>query len=634
MRVCLSLVLFAVPAVCSSSPCRFFAIQVCDSQTGRGVPLVELRTVHNIRYVTDSNGFAAVYEPGLMGKRVFFFVRSHGYSFRAGGFGFRGFSVKLKPGGFKRVAITRVNVAERLYRITGAGIYRDTVLLGRKAPIKEALLNAGVLGQDSVFAVPYRGKIFWFWGDTLRASHPLGNFHTTGATSALPGEGLNPDRGIELKYFEDGKGFVKPMCPLPGRGVVWLEGFITVSDEHGRTRLVAQYSRMKDLGTCLERGLCLYNDKRNVFEPVVRFDLKWECYLRGHPIRVRTGGREYFYFGQPHPSPFPNVRVPATLAAIKDPSSYEVYSCFAGKSYEPAELKAERDQKGLPRYVWRRLGVPFGTERQRELQKGGVLGKGEGWLGVRDVLTGRRLNVHAGTVRWNDYRKRWILIACEKGGESSFLGEIWYAEADSPVGPWVYARKVVTHDRYSFYNPVHHGFLDKDGGRVIYFEGTYSHTFSRTQTPTARYDYNQIMYRLDLADPRVRLPVPVYRVRTRGGRIRFACRREVVEKGWEDRIEGIPFFAFEPHRPDPDLIPIVQTEAGGGIVLKKGPGSAAGFSVLDPASGRRLRSPDLQLLLPSGALTRAGPHGGALGFVWRNPLAVSVFDLASRPGGD
>ena len=58
--------------------------------------------------------------------------------------------------------------------------------------------------------------------------------------------------------------------------------------------------------------------------------------------------------------------------------------------------------------------------------------------------------------------------------------------------------------------------FDQDGGRLIYFEGTYTHTFSGNDNATPRYDYNQIMYRLDLADPRLNLPVAVYRL-ARGG---------------------------------------------------------------------------------------------------------------------
>jgi len=56
------------PSVPKSSSSKYFKIQVVDRQTGRGVPLIELRTTNNIRYFTDSNGIAAFYEPGLMDR--------------------------------------------------------------------------------------------------------------------------------------------------------------------------------------------------------------------------------------------------------------------------------------------------------------------------------------------------------------------------------------------------------------------------------------------------------------------------------------------------------------------------------------------------------------------------------------
>jgi hypothetical protein len=77
------------------------------------------------------------------------------------------------------------------------------------------------------------------------------------------------------------------------------------------------------------------------------------------------------------------------------------------------------------------------------------------------------------------------------------------------VGPWTYALKIVTHDKYSFYNPKLHPYFNQDGGKRIYFEGTYTHTFSGNHDQTPRYDYNQIMYRLDVSIPRNALPVPV-----------------------------------------------------------------------------------------------------------------------------
>src|SRR5712672_1908056 len=119
----------------------YFTIRVVDEQTGRGVPLVELRTVNGIRLYTDSNGIVAFHEPGLAGKDVFFSVSSHGYEFAADGFGIRGKALRVTPGGSAKLTIRRVNIAERLYRITGGGIYRDSTLVGAKVPLKEPVLN-------------------------------------------------------------------------------------------------------------------------------------------------------------------------------------------------------------------------------------------------------------------------------------------------------------------------------------------------------------------------------------------------------------------------------------------------------------------------------------------------------------
>src|SRR5262245_25834950 len=100
-----------------------FAIRVRDEQTGRGVPLVELKTVSNQRFFTDSAGVVAICEPELFGQTVFFHVSSHGYEFPKDGFGFRGQQIQIEPGGEATLKIKRLNIAERLYRVTGAGIY-------------------------------------------------------------------------------------------------------------------------------------------------------------------------------------------------------------------------------------------------------------------------------------------------------------------------------------------------------------------------------------------------------------------------------------------------------------------------------------------------------------------------------
>ena len=85
---------------------------------------------------------------------------------------------------------------------------------------------------------------------------------------------------------------------------------------------------------------------------------------------------------------------------------------------------------------------------------------------------------------WNAYRQRWVLIAAQQGGKSWYLGEVYYAESTAPTGPWRRAVKIATHNRYSFCCPTQHPFFDEEAGRFIYFEGTYSHTFSGRQERT------------------------------------------------------------------------------------------------------------------------------------------------------
>ena len=138
------------------------------------------------------------------------------------------------------------------------------------------------------------------------------------------------------------------------------------------------------------------------------------------------------------------------------------------------------------------IGDAFGTagkserrrwifETQTRLVREGTLKPEEGILALRDIETGKTVQAHGGTVSWNEHRRCWILIAVETGG-TSMLGEVWYAEADAPLGPWVYARKIVTHDRYSFYNPRHHPYFDQDGRADDLLRGDiHDHVFGQSQ---------------------------------------------------------------------------------------------------------------------------------------------------------
>jgi hypothetical protein len=555
---------------------RYFKIQVVDGSSGRGVPLVELRTTNNIRYFTDSNGIVAFYEPGLMDREVFFFVESHGYEFPKDGFGFRGTRLKTSPGGGAVIKIDRLNIAERLYRVTGQGIYSDSVLTGQAVPLKNPVLNGQVMGQDSVDTCIYRGRLFWFWGDTGRPSYPLGHFAMAGAVSDLPGRGgLDPAVGVNLEYFVDKNGFSRPLCPLKEPGLVWLDGFLTVTDNAGQERIVAKYARLKDLGTVLEIGLVAFNEATQSFEPLLRSDPNSHRLPSpdfGHAFAVTVDDRPYYYFALPFPLTV-RMRVEATWDSATDPNRYELLTAVSRPSSpvpRPSSLQ------------WVRYGELAGEDAASRARIAESLKKERQDTRFYDIQSGRQITPHGGSVYYNAYRRKWIAIFVELGGESSYLGETWYAEADTPVGPWAYTRKVVTHNKYSFYNPKHHPYFDKDGGRSIFFEGTYSFTFSGSlENATPRYDYNQIMYRLNLDDPRLALPVAVYQIQDENGQRDYLLRDALEKAGKWDLIESVPFYAVESERAGSDLVPIyarkISAKNGQTICLTTGnPDPSAG----------------------------------------------------------
>ena len=129
---------------------------------------------------------------------MFFRVTSDGYinAFNLPGSPDAGVLLATRAGGQATVYLNRTQPAERLYRLTGGGLYRDTILVGGAAPVKEPLLSsAGVLGQDSLVAVAFGNRSFWLFGDTECPAGPRSTdcqhygMFTTGATAPLMGPG-------------------------------------------------------------------------------------------------------------------------------------------------------------------------------------------------------------------------------------------------------------------------------------------------------------------------------------------------------------------------------------------------------------------------------------------------------------
>src|SRR5439155_1607812 len=195
----------------------------------------------------------------------------------------------------------------------------------------------------SVVNTVYQSRVYWFWGDTNRPAYPLGNFHVPGATSLLPDQGgLDPERGVDLTYFVDAKGFARPTAPMPGEGPTWIDGLVSLREEAGRERLFAAYVKVRPPLTIYARGLAEFADQAE----------------------------------------------------------------------------------------------------QQKLIQAGHLKPEQALLQLQDRDTGKPVLAHSGSVYWNAYRRRWVMITVQSRG-TSFLGEVWYAEADTPVGPWTYAIKIV-----------------------------------------------------------------------------------------------------------------------------------------------------------------------------------------------
>jgi hypothetical protein len=286
---------------------------------------------------------------------------------------------------------------------------------------------------------------------------------------------------------------------MPGEGPTWIGGLVTLHDAGRRERLFATYVKVRKPMKVYQRGLVEFDLASEQFKKVLQFDDDAPIIPQGHPLRHVAGGVEYVYFA----NPFPLVRFPADAEHLQDPSCYEAFTCLKEGS-RLGHIELDRAEGGRLVYGWKKDTPLLPWQQQAKLVKAGDLKAEEARPQLRNVETGKPLVAHRGSVYWNDYRRRFVMIATETFG-SSMLGEVWYAEADAPEGPWDYARKIVTHDKYSFYNPKQHPMFDKEGGRVIFFEGTYTAMFSGNPDRTPRYNYNQIMYKLDLSDPRLAL---------------------------------------------------------------------------------------------------------------------------------
>jgi len=429
-------------------PCR---IEVVEQGSGWPVPGVELRTVHGVRFVSDNAGVIAFDLPELLGQETWFTVSGHGYGVKADGFGYKG--VRLRPAAGQKLTVTveRRILAQRLGRLTGAGLFAESQKVGEHLDWRDG----PVQGCDSIVNARFDGKQFWFWGDTNLAKYPLGIFNVSAATTADFVPPARPPLQVRFDYFQNAQGAARGVAEVPGDGPTWIWGAATLRDAQGREHLVASAVKVRGNMEAYRWDLVEWDRSAQKFLPVLTFWTKSTEHPKapkvpdGHALQWRDDqGKEWLLYC----NPFPTLRCPATYEAWKDSSTWE-------------NLTPDRT-----------------------------------------ILTpaGKKVEAHGGDLAWHPWSQRWLLLFTQKGGDSSFLGEIWLASAPSPTGPWTGARKVASHDNYTFYNPVLHPEAFRGDSPVIHFEGTYVTTFTNNQQPTPRWDYNQVLYQVDLSQPAFR----------------------------------------------------------------------------------------------------------------------------------
>jgi hypothetical protein len=528
---------------CEENKNNYFKIKIIDAETNRGLPMVGLIPLSQVKYYSDSNGLIAFNEIGLMNKNVYFEISSEGYEYPLNMEGKRSVTLFCNAGDSIVIKLRRKNVAERLYRSTGLGIYRDSQLLNEDLPIENPIINAEIIGQDSNLATIYKGKIFWVWGDTFLPPHYNGNFSVSAATSLLPEQGgLDPNKGVNYEYFVDKNGKSKPMIKLTKPGYIWFDWITSIKDVEGNEKLVAKYANVNSYFENYERGIAIYNDEKQIFENYKSIP-EWisEQHTCQHPFIGVEDGQRFMYIT----AEFNFLKVKHEIQELASPNNYYAFTCLKeGAKFDLLNPQLDRDKTGKLLYDWKLNTEAIGLTKQEQLISKGHIKPAEAWIQLTDINTGEKIKwIGRGSIYWNAFRKKWILIS---GGV-----DIWFSEADSPIGPWVYAKKIVEH-RSFLYNPTQHPFLDQNGGKEIFFEGTFTKFLSKEEK-VPRYDYNQLFYKLSFEDEQTFLPSPVYKVDNQ-----YLLREHLKSDISKNEIEEIGFYAMQPCRKTEGLIPIYQ----------------------------------------------------------------------------
>ena len=345
-------ILFALCLALAADAAGVFRIDIIDVVTGRGVPMVRVKGANVWRY-SDSAGIVAWDDLLDTNLTIAFEVLTDGYSLANGSS-----YVALTPtsGGTGQIMLDRAQPAQRRYRLTGEGIYADSIAVGAQSPIDDPLISSvGVTGQDTLKFASYKGRRYWMFGDTDCTALPTncgkylpGWEATAGVFSVGASSSIDETNPPSLEYFERvSEGLripaqIAPVAPTSWNGQpcnTWMGALHSFVDlDSGEEMMFAPYVKPCDgiNSSTGKQGLMQWNDETMQFEKVASFWSPTDACLPGEqcpmssisdgPMAVQTIGPDadpdYQYFG----FPFATYRVLKKFSAVTNQSAWESYS--------------------------------------------------------------------------------------------------------------------------------------------------------------------------------------------------------------------------------------------------------------------------------------------------------------------
>jgi hypothetical protein len=537
------------------------------------------------RFISDNQGIISILAPDLNGRKVRFLFQGHGYSIDKTDFwGQKSVTCLIKPGKTFKLKIKRKQLAQRLYRITGAGRYNNSILAGltQRIPTRN-LLPGKVIGQDSLIAIPWNNELWCFYGDTIGLNSY--NFSASCATLPLKSNRYDPEKFLPLKYKVDEYGFARPMIKTGKKGFTWIEYVLPVKIDSIKSQseaLLAKYVQHETLNKVAESGFAIMTRSSKNFKIIKKLNAN-KHHRCIHPYPVKTASQSFFLLSpkrmvSPGLKNIINQQKHFYFSPATENSSQE-FSVLKKKKYR---LNRNKEQKLV--YKWQQGAWHFDSKGKKQLFAPKIM-PAEALFSPIDLDSGKRIIKFTGSIVYNQYLKTWIAI--NQGLEP---GQITFSTSDTPTGPWTFARTITEFSNYNLYNPIIHPWFEIDQGRSILFEGTYTWFFSSSEKKTPWADYNQMMFKLDLTQPELQMPKPVYRLPSNTETGELAMAEQLYEKESWNKVEDIAFFAFSECK-NKDLVNLANLKGDGFKfhVLKTNPVTSWGKSWLKPQLAKYLR---------------------------------------------